>query len=190
MATTDQTVTKYSKTARMLHWLMAAGFLFMWVCGYSMVELVEEDSPLQETLFDLHIWTGVTIGMLLIWRFVLLLTAPRPAEPEGLSPLEAKGSKIGHALLYILPAMAVFIGWAETDFGGHGVTWWGGIAMPKLFPTIESEVLENLLATWHLWVAYTMLAVVVVHIAAVIKHRMEGHDVLPRMGIGKESEAE
>ncbi|MDA7963495.1 cytochrome b/b6 domain-containing protein [Ruegeria sp.] len=190
MAHTDQSVTKYSAMARMLHWLMAAGFIFMWACGYYMTTWAGEDSPLQETLFDLHIWTGVTLGMLLIWRIVLLVISPRPPEPEGLTWMESKGSKVGHALLYILPALIITIGWLETDFGGHGVTWWGGIEMPKLFPTIESETLENLTATWHMWLAYIMLVVVIVHVAAVIKHRKEGHDVLPRMGIGNASETD
>ena len=167
-----------------IHWIMAVGFISMWTIGIVMTRFAAEDSALEEFLFSLHIWIGVTLGMLLIWRIVLLLTTLRPPEATGLTALEAKGSRIGHFLLYLLPAAVIFVGWAETDFAGHGVTWWGGIAMPKLFPTIESDVLETLLASWHRWLAYIMLAVAVVHVAAVVKHRMEGHDILPRMGIG------
>ena len=35
---------RYIFPARLLHWLMAVGFVVMWCSGYSMAELVEEDS--------------------------------------------------------------------------------------------------------------------------------------------------
>ena len=41
--------------------------------------------------------------------------------------------------------------------------------------------LETTTAFLHKWIAYTMLALAVVHVAAVVKHRIEGHDVLGRM---------
>ena len=56
---------RYHLSARMIHWGMAAGFVFMWACGYAMTTLVEDDSPLEEFLFDLHISTGVTLLALL-----------------------------------------------------------------------------------------------------------------------------
>ena len=46
---------RYHPAARLIHWAMALGFVFMWGCGYAMTTLVEDDSPLEEFLFDLHI---------------------------------------------------------------------------------------------------------------------------------------
>lgn len=47
--------------------------------------------------------------------------------------------------------------------------------------------LEEVTSELHEMLAYTMLAIAVVHIAAVIKHRkMDGWDVLYRMGFGKD----
>ena len=46
---------RYKPGARVLHWLMAAGFIFMWACGYAMTTWVAEDSALEELLFDLHV---------------------------------------------------------------------------------------------------------------------------------------
>lgn len=168
---------------RVLHWLMAAGFIFMWACGYSMSELVAEDSPLEELLFSLHISCGVSLLLLLIARIVLRLKYPAPPLPPELPKLERVGAKLGHLALYILPALIILVGWAESDFGGHGVAWFG-VAMPKVFPTMEflyGVELEEVLAEIHEIAAYTMLGVVAVHIAAVIKHRRDGHDVLRRI---------
>ena len=90
---------------------------------------------------------------------------------------------MGHIALYVLPVVIIGLGWAESDFGGHGVTWFG-VSMPKLLPTMDTLWgigLEAATSQLHKYLAYGMLAVVAVHVAAVIKHRIEGHDVLDRM---------
>ena len=56
---------RYVRSARLLHWLMAVGFIFMWSCGFAMTSLVADDSQLQEFLFGLHVSIGVTL--LLLW---------------------------------------------------------------------------------------------------------------------------
>lgn len=74
-------------------------------------------------------------------------------------------------------------GWAETNFGGHTVRWFG-IEMPSIFPE-TGEGLQNLSEDVHMWLAYTMLAVAVGHVAAAFKHRwIDGEDVIHRMAFG------
>ena len=178
---------RYSVAARVLHWVMAVAFLFMWGCGYAMTTLVKEDSPLEEILFGLHISIGVTLLVLLFARIAMRFLTPPPPLPEGLSGFERTGAHLAHAGLYLLPAVVIAVGWAETDFGGHGVQWFG-VALPKVFPTRDELFgleLEPVLADLHMWLAYTMLAIVAVHVAAVAKHRwVDKHDVLHRMTFG------
>ena len=177
---------QYHLAARLLHWIMAVGFVFMWLCGYTMTTLVAEDSPLEELLFDLHISTGVTLLVLLIARITIRVLYTPPPLPAGIRRLDRTGARIGHAALYALPAVVMTIGWAEVDFEGHDVAWFG-INLPKVFPTVETwggfepgEVAE----TAHRWLAYTMLGIAVVHVAAVVKHRfIDGHDILRRMSL-------
>ena len=175
---------RYVFWARVIHWLMAAGFVFMWVCGFAMTKVVEEDSGIEELLFGLHISVGVTLLFLLIVRIVIRVVNRPPALPDGMSGLEKKASHLGHLALYLLPAAAIMIGWVETDLGGHGVAWFG-IPMPKIFPTMEEWSgikLEDTLSELHALGAYLMLAIAIGHVAAVAKHRwIDGHDVLYRM---------
>lgn len=190
MASSDSNgpMERYALSQRILHWLMAVGFILMWGCGYAMTSVVAEDSPLEEFLFSLHISVGVTLLVLLAVRIALrlLITSPRPAQ--GLARWEEIASRLGHLGLYVLPAAIILVGWAETDFGGYGVRWFG-VAMPKIFPKMETLWgidLEETTATLHAWFAYAMLALAVVHVVAVIKHRFfDGHDVLPRMLFGR-----
>ncbi len=175
---------RYHVSIRILHWLMAVGFLFMWSCGYAMTSLVADGSQMQEFLFGLHISTGVTLLILLLIRIAMRIRFTPPPLREDLPKIERVGARIGHLALYVLPALIIAVGWAETDFGGHGVKWFG-VSMPKLFPTLKTLAgvnLEDATATIHQWLAYTMLALAVVHVAAVVRHRwVDGHDVLHRM---------
>ena len=146
---------KYALSARLIHWLMALGFVFMWGCGYAMTTFVEEDSPLEEFLFGLHISVGVTLLALLVLRVAIRLSTRTPPLPTEISAIERTGAYLGHAALYALPALVIAAGWAETDIGGHGVEWFG-IAMPKVLPTVEGasgEFYEELTADLHMWLA-------------------------------------
>ena len=72
----------YAYPARLLHWIMAAGFAFMWLCGLTKTTLVAEDSPIEELLFDLHISVGVTLLVLLVIRVVVGLVNRPPPLPD------------------------------------------------------------------------------------------------------------
>ena len=172
---------KYALPARAMHWIMAAGFIFMWACGYAMTTLVEDDSPLQEFLFGLHISVGVTLAALLILRVAIRLLNRPPPLPNRIDPFEQGVAYVGHMMLYMLPFVVIVLGWSEVDFGGHEVAWFG-VAIPALLP--ESETLGNLTETLHMWLAYTMLAAAVGHVLAALKHQwIDGIDILGRMTI-------
>ena len=172
--------TRYSLPARVLHWAMAFSFVFMWGSGYVMTTWVEEDSALEELLFDLHISVGVTLLVLLVVRVAVRLIYAPPPLPEGLmSRLEHWASEIGHRVLYALPLVVIALGWAETNLGGHTVQWFG-VAMPTLLG--EDELLGDLAATLHMWLAYAFLAAAAGHVLAALKHQWwDDHDILGRM---------
>lgn len=187
-ATHSDSPERYALPLRILHWLMAAGFIFMWACGYAMTKLVPEDGAWEETLFALHISVGVTLVAFLAARFVIRLRTKHPEQPEDMPAVERKLAHIGHIMLYLVPALVLAAGWAEVDLGGHGVKWFG-IAMPEIFPAsllpgvAEPEELAELA---HVWLAYGMLALVVGHILAVVKHKViDGHNLLPRISLKK-----
>ena len=62
--------------------------------------------------------------------------------------------------------------------------------MPKIFPTLDQIAgvrVEPVTASLHEWLAWTLLALAALHVAAVAKHRWaDGHDLLRRMTFGQE----
>jgi len=182
------TSEKYHFVARLIHWFMAVGFVFMWLCGFSMVNFVADDSAIESLLFFLHISVGVTLFFALVARVGVRLMFKPPALPEEISKLDRTGAHLGHAALYVLPFLIISVGWAEVDFGGHQVQWFG-LNIPKIFPTTETlggVDLEDTLEVVHRWLAYIMLGVALIHVAAVVKHRwLDRHDILIRMTFGR-----
>ena len=180
-------IRRYTLSARMLHWLMAFGFVVMWGSGYSLAELVEDDSALEDFLREVHYTTGVTLLVLLALRVAVRLTHTPPHLLDGIRPLEANAARVAHIALYVLPAAILGLGWADVNLGGHTVRWFG-FDLPAVFSPLP-EPLEEVVTEWtetlHMWFAYTMLGVAVVHVAGAVKHLFDGHDVLYRMTLGR-----
>lgn len=174
---------QYNSAAKVMHWLMALGFFFMWGCAFAMIYVVPEDSHIEHVLFQLHISVGVSLFFLLMLRIAIRLISKPPALSEVIPAIERMAAHLGHLALYILPLAIIVIGWAEVDMGGYGVKWFG-FEVPKIFPTMEYLAgfnVEKTTETLHKWLAWAMLGLVAVHIAAVFKHKIDGHDVLNRM---------
>ena len=174
---------KYSIPARLIHWIMAAGFAFMWLCGFTMQNLATDDSSLQEYLIDLHISVGVTMLALLVARIIFRIWRRPPVLPYSIRGWERTLAPVAHIFLYALPATVIALGWAETEVGGHTVHWFG-IEIPRMFFAVD-ENLEAQIATMHMLLAYFFLALAFLHVAAALKHRwIDGHDVIRRMTFG------
>ena len=62
-----------------------------------MTTLVQEDSPLEKFLFDLHISVGATLLVLLVLRICIRLTNRPPPLPDGISPIERSSARLVHA---------------------------------------------------------------------------------------------
>ena len=176
------TEERYHLTARLMHWIMALGFLFMWVSGFAMQNVVADDTPIEDLLRDTHVSIGITLAALLVIRIAVRLTHRPPPLPAEIRGLQRRAAHWGHAALYALPALVICIGWAQINLGGHSPDWFG-IELPQVFPTAEAW--EEFSESAHMWLAYGMLAVAAGHVAAAFKHRwIDGHDVIRRMTFG------
>ena len=156
----------------------------MWGCGYAMTTLVEDDSPLEELLFDLHISVGVTLLALLVLRIAIRLVHRPPPLPATIQGLERRAAHLGHAALYALPALV-----HRGRLGGDQLRRPCGAVVRRRdaarLPRDRGGPSQDLAEDVHMWLAYAMLAVAAGHVAAAFKHRwLDGHDVIRRMTFG------
>lgn len=174
--------TRYTFTAKALHWLMALGLTGAFALGFYMADLPLSPAKLQ--LYSWHKWAGVTLLALVLLRLLWRITHTPPALPAGMPGWQIKASDASHIALYALMLAAPVSGWLMSSAEGFTVVWFGVLALPDLVP--KDKALADTLKSLHSVLNYSMLALVCLHVAAALKHQFVDKDgVLGRMWFGR-----
>jgi cytochrome b561 len=173
---------RYGLVSKFLHWAMALLILTMIGVGAYMTDLAKED-PLRAQLYGMHKAVGVTVLGLAVIRLLWILASRPPAAPGVLQRWEVVLHKSTTGLLYLLMLATPVIGYLMTNAGGKPVSYFGLFDLPALIG--ENHDLHELYEELHGFLAFTILALVGVHVAGVLKHRFidkdPDADVLKRM---------
>lgn len=177
---------RYSGTAMLLHWVLAIALIAIFGLGLYMTGL--PFSPQRLKLYNWHKWAGVTILALSVLRLVWRITHRPPALPramESAMPVWQKAAHHAtHHLLYVLFFAVPLIGWAYSSAAGFPIVFLGLWQLPDFVPV--SKELAEAIKPWHELSAYAMAGLVVVHVAAALKHQFIDRDgLLQRMLPGK-----
>ncbi|ROQ28812.1 cytochrome b561 [Gallaecimonas pentaromativorans] len=165
---------------RLLHWLMALAIFTMLFVGAGMVSSVAN----RDWLYDLHKPLGITILVLAILRLVVRLSSRTPPLPSNMPLFMQLVAKLSHVLLYGLMLALPMIGWLMLSAGGYPVTLGGGIELPAL--VAKSNSLYAVLRPLHTLLAYSLLLLVLGHMAAALFHGLIRRDgVLRSITFGK-----
>jgi cytochrome b561 len=168
----------YTRFAIALHWLLAVLIVGSLGVGWYMADMPMSVQRLK--LFNWHKWAGVTILFLSAARLLWRLWHPAPALPTSMPAWQRSASHLSHGALYVLFFVVPLLGWAYSSAAGFPIVWFGVLPLPDWVP--RSRELAESLKPWHGWAAYTLAAVVVVHIAAALKHHWVDKDqVMARM---------
>ena len=187
----------YSRPARRFHWWVALLVLIQIPLGLYMMYRAEEmpgvndkgepvkgvwngiaDNGLTDSLFSGHKVLGIVIFTLVLMRLIYRLTQGAPAsDPSVPGPLKGL-SHLTHWLLYLL-LIAVPIG------GYIGVSYFGaldvfGIHLPAV--TVKDEKIAEWYFGMHGLAAKLIFALVLLHVAAALFHKVVRKDrVVERM---------
>lgn len=182
---------KYPATIRILHWAMAVVIIGMIWSGWFMASVPLDEVMSEEVIemegFDFYPWHK-SFGMLVLIMFAVRLffrtRATIPALPSGFASWEVKAAKIGHVALYVLMLVVPLMGYSlSSSFSQSDGVFFFGFNLPELLPKNDDRAV--VFQTLHAWLAYTLLALIVVHILGALKHRFldrnPDNDVLSRM---------
>jgi len=173
-APTSGKTTRYGTVAITLHWLIAIGILMLIGMGLVMDHLKLEPMRLFQ-LYQSHKSIGITVMFLIAARVGWRLTHKAPVLPGSMPASERLAASVTHAILYGLQVLLPLSGWALVSASILGIptVLYGTIPWPDL-PFLSSlpdkAPAEALLKTVHHWAAWTLLAVIVLHIAAALRH--------------------
>ncbi len=174
----SNSVERYNNTAIALHWLIALLIFVAFPMGLYMSDM--KLSPTKLQLISYHKWIGVTVFVLAIIRIIWRATHTPPALPDSISRMQKIGSNIVHGFLYVLLFAVPVSGWLMSSAKGFKTVWFGVLPLPDLLSKDKAlgEVLEGV----HQSLNYMLLLLVVLHVAALIKHRfIDKDEVLNRM---------
>jgi cytochrome b561 len=170
--------TRYTRTAIALHWLM---FVLI-ACGFSLaVYMVDLPlSPQKLKYFSWHKWIGVTVFLLAVARLAWRLTHPSPALPATMPLWQQHAAAVNLVALYVLILVIPPTGWLYSSATGVPTVYLGLVQLPDLLG--RDKALAEQLKLVHVTLNFTMLALVIIHSAAALKHHLvDRDDVLWRM---------
>ncbi len=159
-------IYKYPPSIRILHWLIALCIICLLIVGLYMTGLQKAD-PLRGTLYGLHKSFGITVLMLAALRLVLRLKLGKPPYPAAIPVSEQKMADLGHWALYGFMFAMPISGYLMSTSFGLPVKWFG-LTLPKLVGIDKAR--GALSADFHQYAAYTLIAVLVIHVSAVALH--------------------
>jgi cytochrome b561 len=88
-----------------------------------------------------------------------------------------------HHLMYLLFFAVPLTGWAYSSAAGFPIVWFGVLPLPDFVPV--SKELAEIIKPLHKLAAFGLAALVLLHVAAALKHQIIDRDrLLGRMGIG------
>ena len=177
---------RYSGIAILLHWLIALLVICGFALGLYMVSL--KFSPQKLSYYAYHKWIGVSVFTLAMVRIIWRITHTPPAHPAPLPVWQQAASGAVHALLYLLLIAAPLSGWLYSSAAGVPTVPFGieALQLPDLVG--KDRALAFNLKFVHMTLTYSFAALVLVHVAAALKHALIDRDgIMSRMLPGKTS---
>lgn len=168
-------IGRYTGVAIVLHWLLAILIVGTFCVGFYMADL--KMSPTRLKLFNYHKWAGVTVLTLSALRLLWRLTHRPPADLPA-PAWQQRAAHLTHVALYALFFAVPLVGWAYTSAAGFPVVLFGVLPLPDFVP--KDKALAELIEPWHGGLAYTLAALVALHVAAAVQHQFVAKDGLLR----------
>ena len=178
------TTSTWGSVARAFHWIVGLTIIGMLAYGWWMNHIpARPDRFFYRSIHaDIGYLLLVLIALRLIWRAI----NPTPALPGDTPPWQRIAASISHGALYLVTLVVIMLGWAHSGArpqGDYG-SFFGLFHVPQF--TSPDKATADKFEDLHIYAAYTLLALIVIHIAAAAWHHFVMRDrVAMRMVDGK-----
>jgi cytochrome b561 len=166
--------TRYTSVAITLHWLIAIAILCNLALGLYMTQLPLSVGPIKLKLYAYHKWAGVSIFAFVLLRVLWRLGHRPPPPPAGMPAWQHRAAATAHVLLYLLTVAVPLTGWLFSSAKGFQTVVFGVWPIPDLLS--KDLALAEILRGGHQALNYLMAALVILHVAAALKHHWIDRD--------------
>ena len=163
--TINNTITNYGVISKIFHWLTAAVLLVQVPLGFYLVDL---DFGEKRIIFEnIHVTLGVFIFYIVLARLIYKVFNPTPSLGGSIFPGQRLIAKLNHFFLYISILIITISGSLKKLFNGEKID----------FFFIDLKIKDNFdLADFfydiHIFANYFLLALISLHIIAVLVHKV------------------
>ena len=170
---------KYLPSQRLLHWISALLILGLFALGVWMRSLSYYDSWYQ-TAPIWHKEIGILTAILIVIRFFWRLKNSPPPPLASHKSWEIKAAHLAHGFMYLLIMVIIISGYLIATADNRGIDVFGIFEVPAIITAFDNQ--EDVAGFIHEWVAYGLIALVVIHVAGALKHHFIDKDsTLKRM---------
>ncbi len=156
---------RYSSGSKFLHWLVA--FIVIMMLSFSFF-LEDVPKQYQGIAYMLHKSFGLTVLGLMIIRIIWLLYRGKPALPATVPVWQRIAARLVQYGMYILLFAMPLSGWIMSVAENRIPTFFGLFSLP--LPIAPNKYLGELMAEIHTTIVWVLIALIVLHFAAAMKH--------------------
>lgn len=169
--------TRYTRTAMLLHWLVA----LLMIANVALILSVDHlPDAWARPVIDTHKSIGITVLGLGLLRLLWRLANPPPPFPPSYARWERISAHAAHFGLYVLIFALPLSGWmhdsAWKEAATHPMKLFGLVPWPRIGFIMNQapdfrDSLHELFGTGHRWLGYGLYVLVGLHILGALKHQ-------------------
>ena len=158
-------LTEYGFISKVFHWLSAAVLIIQIPLGFYLVDMDFGDKRL--TVESIHVTLGLSMFYLILFRLLYKTLNPTPRLQNSLFPGQKIIAKLNHIFLYVSILVITISGALKKLFNGE--------ELDMFFFNLEIKdnfELAEIFYEIHIVGNYTLIALISLHIFAVIIHKL------------------
>ena len=169
------TITEYGIISKILHWVSALLLLIQIPIGFYLVDLDFGEKRIN--LENIHIVIGLSIFYIIILRLFVKIINPTPKLEPSIFKGQKFLAKLNHLLLYVTILSITISGIFKKLFNGEKL-----VILFKEIKIQDNFELADQFYEIHILSNYFMIALITIHMLAVIVHKIFFNDnLLKRM---------
>lgn len=168
-------IQTYTRTAVVLHWLIAACVFCQITLGLWMISIPKIPPGIRAGWFNVHKSIGITLGVLILVRVLWRFAHRAPPLPATMPGWERSAAKANHLVLYVCMVIMPVTGYLGSSFTKYPILYFG-MRLPHW--GWDAPALKELCSQIHLATVIVFIALIAIHIAAALKHLLVAHDAV------------
>ena len=165
------TLTEYGLISKLLHWVSAVLLLIQIPLGFYLVDL--DFGPERLNIENIHVAVGLAIFYLVIFRLINNILNPTPKLEPNIFKGQKLLAKLNHVLLYVTILSITISGILKKLFNGEVL-----IIIFKKIKIQDNFELGELFYHIQVYSNYLLIALIIIHLMAVIIHKLFFNDNL------------